>query len=188
MKPNRFEELADRTRIKIHRFAYQLAGNREDAEDLTQEAFMRAYRSFETFNGERSFENWVLRIVQNLFLDLVRSRKRRVKPMSYDALEDQSAWYDAPDKGPTPDQLVLARVQDPLLAKTVERLAPIHREMLVMAHIEDLSYAEIAERLGLGIPTVRTRVHRAHKAMRQVYAQVEREVKLKSPSGPAAFA
>lgn len=182
-----FEELAERTRTKIHRFAYQLAGNREDAEDLTQEAFMRAYRSFETFNGERSFENWLLRIVQNLFLDLVRSRKRRLKPMSFDALEDQSNWYDAPDQGPTPEQTILADVRDPLIAKSVQRLAPIHREMLFLAHIEDLSYAEIAQKLNLGIPTVRTRVHRAHKAMRQVHAQLEREAKLKAPN-TAAFA
>lgn len=178
MRQNRFEELADRTRTKIQRFAYQLAGNREDAEDLTQEAFMRAYRSFDTFNGERSFENWVLRIVQNLFLDLVRSRKRRVKPMSYDALDDQSAWYDAPDHSPTPEQLTISRITDPLLQKAVQTLPPIHREMLYLAHVQDLSYSEIADQLGLGIPTVRTRVHRAHKAMRQAYAQLERETKV----------
>lgn len=187
MKATRFEELFANTRNKIHRFAFQLAGNREDAEDLTQEAFVRAYRAFDTFNGERSFENWVLRIVQNLFLDLVRSRKRRVRPMSYDALEDKSAWYDALDQRPTPDQVVLSRVQDPLIAKAISRLEPIHREMLYLAHIEDLSYAEIAERLGLGVPTVRTRVHRAHKAMRHMYAQIERESKISTPSG-AAFA
>lgn len=185
MNANRFEELAATTRNKIHRFAYQLAGNREDADDLTQEAFVRAYRAFDSFNGERSFENWVLRIVQNLFLDLVRSRKRRIRAMSYDALDDQSAWYDVPDKAMTPDQVVVSRVHDPLVAKAVERLEPIHREILFCAHIEDLSYAEIAEKLGLGIPTVRTRVHRAHKAMRRAYAQVEREAKLKAPRNTA---
>src|SRR5437588_11321738 len=81
----RFNDLMESTYKKVFNMAYRLAGNRPDAEDLTQEAFFRAYRSFHDYEGDRPFENWIFRIVTRLFLDLLRSPRRRVKAVSYDA-------------------------------------------------------------------------------------------------------
>src|SRR5688572_32095795 len=73
----RFNMLMDETYRKVYNMAYRLVGNRPDAEDLTQEAFYRAYRSFGDYEGDRPFENWIFRIVTRLFLDLLRNRRRR---------------------------------------------------------------------------------------------------------------
>src|SRR5687768_10473305 len=81
----RFNELMNESYRKVYNMAYRLAGNRADAEDLTQEAFYRAYRSFADYEGDRPFENWIFRIVTRLFLDLLRNRRRRIKAVSYDA-------------------------------------------------------------------------------------------------------
>ena len=78
----RFNELMDATYKKVYNMAYRLSGSRADAEDLTQEAFFRAYRSFRDYEGDRPFENWIFRIVTRLFLDLLRTRRRRVKSVS----------------------------------------------------------------------------------------------------------
>ena len=72
---SRFNDLMEATYRKVYNMAYRLSGNRSDAEDLTQEAYFRAYRSFHDFEGDRPFENWIFRIVTRLFLDLVRSRR-----------------------------------------------------------------------------------------------------------------
>src|SRR5436189_4834389 len=80
----RFSNLMQETYRKVYNMAFRLAGNRTDAEDLTQEAFYRAYRSFGDYEGDRPFENWIFRIVTRLFLDLLRNRRRRVKVVSYD--------------------------------------------------------------------------------------------------------
>src|SRR5579864_6145517 len=81
----RFNELMESTYKKVFNMAYRLAGNRPDAEDLTQEAFYRAYRSFPDYEGDKPFENWIFRIVTRLFLDMLRTRRRRVKAVSYDS-------------------------------------------------------------------------------------------------------
>ena len=81
----RFNELMEATGRKVYNMAFRLAGNRPDAEDLTQEAFFRAYRSFKDYEGDRPFENWIFRIVTRLYLDLLRNRRRRISAVSYDA-------------------------------------------------------------------------------------------------------
>src|SRR4051812_24216946 len=80
----RFNDLMAESYKKVYNMAYRLSGNRNDAEDLSQEAFYRAYRSFGDYEGDRPFENWIFRIVTRLFLDLLRNRRRRVKTVSYD--------------------------------------------------------------------------------------------------------
>jgi RNA polymerase sigma-70 factor (ECF subfamily) len=177
---NRFESLLQRAHGKIHRFAYHLSGSREDAEDLTQETILRAYRAFDQYNTKYSFENWLFRITYNLFLDLKRSRRRRIQAQSYDALEDQGIWFDAIDDAPTAEDYLMAQVTDERLVKAFAELPPQHRQILLLSHVEELSYAQIAERLGIELNTVRSRLHRAHKALRQAYARVDRQSRLQS--------
>src|SRR5688572_14354616 len=105
----RFNELLDETYKKVYNMAYRLSGSRADAEDLTQEAFYRAYRSFRDYEGDKPFENWIFRIVTRLFLDLLRNRRRRVKAVSYDApLQreggDDSLYFDMADDSPNAEQ------------------------------------------------------------------------------------
>src|SRR6185436_4152842 len=101
-REGRFNELMQATYRKVYNMAFRLSGNRADAEDLTQEAYYRAYRSFDDYQGDKPFENWIFRIVSRLFLDLLRSRRRRIQAVSYDAplptgSLDDTVYFDMPD-------------------------------------------------------------------------------------------
>src|SRR5471030_983103 len=88
-RSSRYNGLMEATYRKVYNMAYRLTGIRADAEDLTQEAYYRAFRSFEDYEGDRPFENWIFRIVTRLFLDMLRSRRRRVKAVSFDRSEER---------------------------------------------------------------------------------------------------
>ena len=96
----------ERSYKKVFNLAYRLSGNRADAEDLTQEAFYRAFRRYESFEGDRPFENWIFRIVTRLYLDLKRARRRRVTTVSSDAPirpdgSDDTVTFESADSRPT---------------------------------------------------------------------------------------
>src|SRR3569832_375476 len=117
---------------KVYNMAFRLAGNRSDAEDLTQEAFYRAYRSFNDYEGDRPFENWIFRIVTRLFLDLLRNRRRRVKAVSYDTpLQreggDDNLYFDMADDAPNPEEKMLEGSFSEELQKALESLTPEQR-------------------------------------------------------------
>ncbi len=158
---------------KVYSLAYRLSGNRADAEDLTQDAFYRAYRGFNDYEGHRSFENWIFRIVTRLFLDLVRSRKRRVQTVSYDApvrteSGDDSLNLEVADKSPSPAEQFLQTGVSEELEDSLNRLKPEQRLLVMLADVEGLPYQEIAEIVGVPVGTVRSRLHRAHKQLRSL--------------------
>lgn len=182
----RFRSLMEQTYKKVFNLAYRLAGNRADAEDLTQEAFYRAYRAFGDFEGDRPFENWIFRIVNRLFLDLMRTRSRRVQTVSYDAPVRPDRGEDvfnveAADQGPTPEQAMLHDTMSEELEAALLRLKPEQRLLVLLADVEGMPYSEIALVVGVPVGTVRSRLHRAHKALRQ---QLNAS---KTSPGPSAF-
>lgn len=162
---------------KVYNLAYRLSGNRSDAEDLTQEAFYRAYRKYDSFQGDRPFENWIFRIVTRLFLDMKRARGRRVQVVSSDAPlradgYDDSVSFDAPDSSMTPVQALVSEVLSEDLEHSLTHLSQDQRELVWMADVEGVPYNEIAERLKAPVGTIRSRLHRAHKQLRRVLEQV----------------
>ncbi len=176
-KESVFQELMERTYKKVFNLAYRLSGNRADAEDLTQEAFYRAYRRFESYEGDRPFENWIFRIVTRLFLDMKRARGRRVKTVSSDAplLTDStgdSVQFESADERPTPEQSLLSEHLSEDLEHGLSHLTAEQRELIWMADVEQVPYAEIAERFQTPVGTIRSRLHRAHKQLRKVLDQI----------------
>lgn len=169
--PTRFERLAQKTRKRVYRLAFRLSGNPTDAEDLTQEAYLRAYKNFHNFHEERPFENWVLRIVSRLFLDLLRHRDRRVKPSSLDA-----SWGDAgetpamevADLAPTAESVLIDSELDERLTHALRQLSAEQRTLVVLADIEGVAYKEIAELFGAPVGTIRSRLHRTHRQLRKL--------------------
>lgn len=167
----RFNELMEASYRKVYNMAYRLSGSRPDAEDLTQEAFFRAYRSFGEYEGDRPFENWIFRIVTRLYLDLLRNRRRRVQSVSYDAalptdIGGDKVHFEIADDRPSPEQVLLdSNLSEPLQA-ALESLSPEQRELIQLADVEQVPYQEIAERLGAPVGTIRSRLHRTHKALR----------------------
>lgn len=167
----RFQDLMQASYKKVYNLAYRLAGDRTDAEDLTQEAFFRAYRGFEHYEGDRPFENWIFRIVTRLFLDLRRARSRRVQVVSTDAplrndMSDDTVQFEVADGRPDPEQVLMTAEVNEDLERSLNNLSPEQRQLVWMADVEGVPYSEIAERLHAPVGTVRSRLHRAHKQLR----------------------
>ena len=162
----------DLTYRKVYNMAFRLVGNRSDAEDLTQEAFVRAYRKFSDYEGDKPFENWIFRIVTRLFLDLLRSRRRRIQPSSLDApfqreAGDDMMHMDVADVRPTPEQAIMDGTYNEDLQKVLDSLSAEQRLLIQLADVEEVPYQEIAEMLDKPVGTIRSRLHRTHKQMRQ---------------------
>lgn len=176
----RFNELLDETYKKVYNMAYRLAGTRSDAEDLTQEAFFRAYRSFRDFEGDRPFENWIFRIVTRLFLDLLRNRRRRVKVVSYDAPlqrdgADDNLYFDMADSTPNVEQTMMNSSLSEEMQSALESLSPEQRTLIILADVENVPYKDIAEMFDKPVGTIRSRLHRTHKLIRHRLEQARRK-------------
>jgi RNA polymerase sigma factor (sigma-70 family) len=145
---------------RVYRLAYRLTGNRHDAEDLTQEVFVRVFRSLSAYTPG-AFEGWLHRITTNLFLDQVRRRKR----IRFDGLPDDAADRIA-GREPTPAEAYDATHFDDDVQRALDALAPDFRAAVVLADIEGLTYEEIAATLGVKLGTVRSRIHRGRSQLR----------------------
>lgn len=162
--PPTWEEIVSTHSGRVYRLAYRLTGNQHDAEDLTQEVFVRVFRSLSTYTPG-TFEGWLHRITTNLFLDMVR-RKQRIR---FDALGDDAAER-LPSKEPTPQQIFHDAHFDADVQQALDTLAPEFRAAVVLCDIEGLSYEEIAATLGVKLGTVRSRIHRGRSQLRKALA------------------
>lgn len=156
-----WEEVARRDGRKIYNFAYRLTGNAHDAHDLVQEVLLRVRRGLERYTPG-SFDGWLWRITRNAFLDEVRRRNRRpTQPLPE---HDRGIGASAP----APDE-VLAEVR---LGEDVQaallQLPYDFREAVVLCDVVGLTYDEIAEAVGIPVGTVRSRIHRGRKMLREV--------------------
>nr|WP_169836025.1 RNA polymerase sigma factor SigE [Corynebacterium aquilae] len=143
----------------VYRLAYRLSGNQQDAEDLTQETFMRVFRSLKNYQPG-TFEGWLHRITTNLFLDMVRHRAK----IRMEALPED---YDrVPGNDLTPEQAYNFANLDPVLQKALDDLAPDFRVAVVLCDVMGMSYDEIADTLGVKLGTVRSRIHRGRSHLR----------------------
>ncbi|GAA2027177.1 RNA polymerase sigma factor SigE [Pseudokineococcus marinus] len=145
---------------RVFRLAYRLTGDRHDAEDLTQEVFVRVFRSLSSYTPG-TFEGWLHRITTNLFLDQVRRRQR----IRFDALADD-ADDRLPGSDPGPERAFEHGNLDRDVQAALLELSPDFRAAVVLCDIEGLSYEEIARALGVKIGTVRSRIHRARAQLR----------------------
>ncbi len=150
---------------RVYRLAYRLSGNAQDAEDLTQETFVRVFRSLADFSPG-TFEGWLHRITTNLFLDMVRRRQR----IRFDALPDDTERL--PGTAPGPEQVYADTHLDPQVQAALDALAPEFRVAVVLCDIEGLTYEEIAATLGIKLGTVRSRIHRGRVQLRQALAHL----------------
>src|SRR6478735_2872960 len=155
-----WEQIVTDHSARVYRLAYRLTGSSHDAEDLTQEVFVRVFRSLHTYTPG-TMEGWLHRITTNLFLDQAR-RKQRLR---FDALSDEAASR-LPSALPTPDVAQLDRMFDADVEAALASLAPDFRAAVVLCDVEGLTYEEIADVLGLKLGTVRSRIHRGRAQLR----------------------
>jgi RNA polymerase sigma-70 factor (ECF subfamily) len=167
----RFATLIDESYSNVYKMAYRLSGNRQDAEDVTQEACYRALRGIDTFEGDRPFANWMYRIVTRLYLDKLRTRRRRVSEISLDAPSltygDSAMSFDPQDPGPSPEQQVLSGVLSQELIDAMSYLTPEQCALVKLLDVDGISSATVAEQLELPCGTIRSRLHRAHRQLQK---------------------
>jgi RNA polymerase sigma factor (sigma-70 family) len=162
--PPTWQEVVEQHSARVYRLAYRLTGNVHDAEDLTQEVFVRVFRSLSTYTPG-TFEGWLHRITTNLFLDQVR-RKKRIR---FDALaEDADARL--PGREPDPSRAYDDTHLDDDVQAALDALPPDFRAAVVLCDIEGLTYEEIAATLGIKLGTVRSRIHRGRAQLRAALA------------------
>jgi RNA polymerase sigma-70 factor (ECF subfamily) len=159
-----WEQIVEQHSGRVYRLAYRLTGNAHDAEDLTQEVFVRVFRSLHTYTPG-TFEGWLHRITTNLFLDSAR-RKSRIR---FDALPED-ADNRLPSPVATPDAAYLNQTFDADIEAALASLSPEFRAAVVLCDVEGLTYEEIADVLGLKMGTVRSRIHRGRAMLRSALA------------------
>ena len=160
-----WESIVQDHSARVYRLAYRLTGNQHDAEDLTQDVFVRVFRSLNGYTPG-TFEGWLHRITTNLFLDQVR-RKQRIR---MDSMGDSDAQYAARGELHDPERGYDHANLDHDIQRALGSLAPEYRAAVVLCDIEGLSYEEIAVTLGIKLGTVRSRIHRARSQLRTLLA------------------
>jgi RNA polymerase sigma-70 factor (ECF subfamily) len=161
--PPTWDEVVRTHSARVYRLAYRLTGNPHDAEDLTQEVFVRVFRSLSSYTPG-TFEGWLHRITTNLFLDMVR-RKARIR---FDALPDDAERL--PGRERSPQQVYDDTHFDDDVQAALDALPPDFRAAVVLCDLEGLSYDEIAATLGIKLGTVRSRIHRGRSQLRAALA------------------
>jgi RNA polymerase sigma factor (sigma-70 family) len=158
--PPTWEQVVRDHSARVYRLAYRLTGNSHDAEDLTQEVFVRVFRSLSGYTPG-TFEGWLHRITTNLFLDMAR-RKQRIR---FEGLADDTAARLGGNEL-TPAEAFDERHLDDDIQAALKALAPEYRAAVILCDIEGLSYEEIAATLGVKLGTVRSRIHRGRAQLR----------------------
>jgi RNA polymerase sigma-70 factor (ECF subfamily) len=166
-----FEELVERHKQKAYRIAFDFARDREEAKDLSQEAFLRAYTHLANFDGRSGFYTWFYRILVNVCLDYKRRKKRSSAEEFNEAIEHQVEPNHILQQPPSPDQQVLARQLSRRVSAALEALPPKQRTAFILKNNQGLSIREIAAMMQTAEGTVKVHLHRAVTALRQSLAE-----------------
>lgn len=165
-----FAQLVEANQNKIYTLALRMTGNPEDGADLAQEAFLRAWRSLPSFQGESSFSTWLYRLTSNLCIDFLRREKRRKAAVTVTSLDDEdgAAPAEVPDHRFSPESELERKELRTAVGQALLNLSDEHRQVLVLRELEGLSYGEIAAQLALEEGTVKSRIARARLALRNI--------------------
>ena len=172
-----FTDIVQRYRDPIFRRVFGMLKNHEDAEEVTQDTFLRARRGLENFRGDAAFSTWLYQIATNLAHNCYWFwwRRGRHAAVSLDAAtsaeSDLTLAEILPDEEPDPGKKAVTQELVERVETAMERLSPAHREILTLRNVRDLSYEEIAAMLDLSLGTVKSRIARAREALKQVLGE-----------------
>ena len=161
-----FEELVRLYEKRVYAVALRSAGSPEDAADIVQEVFLRAWRSIESFRGDSGFSTWLFRITMNLCVDL--ARHKHAQPQTQPLVGEDDAERPIPDTAPTPEEHLENSELGRELAAALDEVSGEHRQIVLLRDVSGLSYTEIAEVLEISEGTVKSRLSRARLALRTV--------------------
>jgi RNA polymerase sigma-70 factor (ECF subfamily) len=163
---NAFEELVLENQKNVYNLALKMTGNEEDALDISQDAFLKAYRQLNGFRGESRFSVWLYRLTYNLCIDFLR-RKPRVATVPLTFQDDSGEVHDLelPDMRNLPEDKIMRNEMRKTIVDSIKELGQSHREILVMREITGMSYGEMAETLNMSEGTVKSRLARARRSL-----------------------
>ena len=163
-----FEQLVLSYEKPIYNLCLRMCGNADDAMDLTQETFLKAWRNLGSFRADAAFSTWLYRLCSNLCIDhLRREQKRKVLPLQVEDSDGDERPLDVPDPAAGPEERLSAQEDRQQVAAALQSLEPEYREALTLRVLHDLSYADIAAVLQVREGTVKSRIARAREKMRE---------------------
>jgi RNA polymerase sigma-70 factor (ECF subfamily) len=163
-----FELLVERHEGKIFSLAHRMTRNREDAEDVVQQSFQKAFIHLKSFEGESSFSTWLTRIAINEALMLLRKKRGTREVILESKTEGETALpLDIPDAGPSPEDSCLQREQERILSAAVNELTPGMRKAIELRELGELSTGETARVMGLSVGAVKARIFHGRRKLRQ---------------------
>jgi len=159
-----FGELVSRYETKVYNLALRMVRNPEDAEDVLQDTFLRAYRGIKSFQGASTFSTWIYRITANSAL--MRLRKKQLPTVSIEDQDERETPVSIADWTPGPVERLLTQELQHEMDEAIEALPPEFRQVFILRDVEELSNAEVAEILDLSVAAVKSRLHRARLKVR----------------------
>lgn len=160
------EELIGKYKIAVYNLVYRMVRDKQEAEDLTQETFIKTFKSLPSFNEEYAFSTWIFKIATNNCIDFFRKRKLKTysidKPIKYKTSEIQQ---DHPDPDLDAEKQILADERSHLIKEAINSLPEKYHQAIKLRHVEERSYEEIAEMLDLPLGTVKARIFRAREML-----------------------
>lgn len=165
-----FRALVERHSRGMFRLAYRMTSNEQDAEDVVQEAFLRAFRRLDQYDGRARFSSWLFRITANCAYDVLRARKRREEEPWPEVLDGSETPVDFPTADPAPDRLMLSTEIRRRVGLAMSRMSAQEKAAFVLRHFEGMSTTEIGAVLELEASAAKQSVLRAVRKVRQVLA------------------
>lgn len=159
-----FGELVHRYEAKVYSLALKMLRNPEDAEDVLQDTFLRAYRGIKSFQGNSTISTWIYRITANSAL--MRLRRKHLPTVSIDDADEREAPINIADWAPGPVEQLLTKETQQAMNEAVEALPPEFRQVFILRDVEEMSNSEVAEVLDLSVAAVKSRLHRARLKVR----------------------
>lgn len=164
-----FEQLLLEHQKNVYNLCYRMAGNPDDAMDLSQETFLRAWRCLDQYQFVSAFSTWLYRLCSNICIDFLRRRRRQqTVPLTFEDADGEEQTYAVPDAQPLPEEQVELKLTRETLAAAMAQLLPEHRAVLQLRVVNEMSYEQIADVLDIQIGTVKSRLSRARNQLKKI--------------------
>lgn len=164
-----FEQLLLEHQKNVYNLCYRMAGNPDDAMDLSQETFLRAWRCLDQYQFASAFSTWLYRLCSNICIDFLRRRRRQqTVPLTFEDADGEEQTYAVPDAQPLPEEQVELKLTRETLAAAMAQLLPEHRAVLQLRVVNEMSYEQIADVLDIQTGTVKSRLSRARNQLKKI--------------------
>ena len=164
-----FEQLLLEHQKNVYNLCYRMAGNPDDAMDLSQETFLRAWHCLDQYQFASAFSTWLYRLCSNICIDFLRRRRRQqTVPLTFEDADGEEQTYAVPDAQPLPEEQVELKLTRETLAAAMAQLLPEHRAVLQLRVVNEMSYEQIADVLDIQIGTVKSRLSRARNQLKKI--------------------